>query len=141
MYNASYIDYLLFLCSSGIQALNPVFECPKKRPSSQNLNYPSLALPKLNGTVTVRRTVTNVGGSKSIYFASVKPPLGFSVKVSPPILFFNHVGQQNNFTITVKAERKLNNTTSKQKNNYSFGWYTWTDGVHIVRSPMVVSLA
>lgn len=87
--------------------------------------------------MTVRRTVTNVGGSKSVYFASVKPPMGFSIKVTPPMLFFKHVGQKKSFTITVKAESKL----VGEKNNYSFGWYSWTDGVHNVRSPLAVSLA
>ncbi|CAK9136634.1 unnamed protein product [Ilex paraguariensis] len=139
VYDASYTDYLLFLCSSGIRNIDPSFECPKYPPTQHNLNYPSLAIPKLNGTMTVERTVTNVGGSKSVYFASVKPPLGFSVKVSPSILSFNHVGEKKKFTITVKAQSE---TASKiGKDEYAFGWYTWTDGIHNVRSPMAVSLA
>ncbi|KAA8515011.1 hypothetical protein F0562_018202 [Nyssa sinensis] len=139
VYDASYRDYLLFLCSSGVKNLDPSFKCPKVSPSTNNLNYPSLAITKLNGTVTVKRTVTNVGGRKSVYFSSVKPPLGFSVKVSPPILFFNQVGQKKSFTITVKAESEMLNMSNKDQ--YSFGWFTWTDGIHNVRSPMAISLA
>ncbi|KAA8515017.1 hypothetical protein F0562_018196 [Nyssa sinensis] len=139
VYDASYRDYLLFLCNSGVKNLDPSFKCPKVSPSANNLNYPSLAISKLNGTVNVKRTVTNVGGSKSVYFSSVKPPLGFSVKVSPPILFFNHVGQKKSFTITVKARSEMLSTSNKDQ--YSFGWFTWTDGIHNVRSPMAVSLA
>ncbi|XP_058201849.1 subtilisin-like protease SBT5.6 [Rhododendron vialii] len=140
VYDASYTDYLLFLCGNGVTNLNPSFKCPKSLPTSNNLNYPSLAISKLNGTMTVKRTVTNVGGGgKAVYFSSVKPPKGFSVKVWPPILFFNHVGQKKSFTITVRAKGKAAETIGK--NGHAFGWYTWNDGVHVVRSPMAVSLA
>lgn len=82
VYDASYTDYLLFLCGNGVTNLDPSFKCPKSLPTSNNLNYPSLAISKLNGTMTVKRTVTNVGGrGKAVYFSSVKPPKGFSVKV------------------------------------------------------------
>ncbi|PSR98662.1 Subtilisin-like protease [Actinidia chinensis var. chinensis] len=140
VYDASYSEYLLFLCYHGVTKFDPSFKCPKSPPTPNNLNYPSLAISKLNGTVTVKRTVTNVGGGgKSVYFSSVKPPIGFSVKVSPPILFFHHVGQKKSFTITVKAETEAETTIGKDE--YAFGWLTWSDGVHIVRSPMAVSLA
>lgn len=108
-------------------------------PSSADLNYPSLAIPQLNGTVTVKRTVTNVGNSKSIYFFTAKPPMGISVKAFPNILFFDHVGQKKSFTIRVKARRVQ--TRKNMKEEYKFGWYTWTDGHYYVRSPMAVSLA
>lgn len=82
VYDASYTDYLLFLCGNGVTNLDPSFKCPKSPPTSNNLNYPSLAISKLNGTITVTRTVTNVGGGrKAVYFSSVRPPKGFTVKV------------------------------------------------------------
>ncbi|KAK3006403.1 hypothetical protein RJ639_015544 [Escallonia herrerae] len=140
VYDASYTDYCLFLCSSGIKTLDPSFKCPINPPSPNNLNHPSLAIPKLSGAVTVKRTVTNVGGSKSVYFASVKPPLGISVTVSPPILFFNQVGQKKSFTITVEANSEMVGANAL-KGTYSFGWLTWTDSIHNVRSPIAVSLA
>ncbi|XP_059669406.1 subtilisin-like protease SBT5.6 [Cornus florida] len=140
VYDASYADYLLFLCSNGVTKLDPSFKCPKVPPTANNLNYPSLAISQLNGTVTVKRTVTNVGGNgKSMYLSIVKPPIGFSVKISPPILFFKNVGQKKSFTITIKAEREKLNMIDN--NQYSFGWYAWTDRIHFVRSPLAVSLA
>ncbi|XP_059623828.1 subtilisin-like protease SBT5.6 [Cornus florida] len=140
VYDASYTDYLLFLCSQGVTKLDPSFKCPKVSPTPNNLNYPSLAISKFNGAVTVKRTVTNVGGGgKSLYVSSVKPPIGFSVKISPPILFFKHVGQKKSFTITVTAETEKASKTDNDQ--YSFGSYAWTDGIHFVRSPMAVSLA
>ncbi|XP_022847644.1 subtilisin-like protease SBT5.6 [Olea europaea var. sylvestris] len=138
VYDASYTDYLLFLCSIGITNLDSSFKCPIKPPSPSNLNYPSLAIPELNGTTTVERKVTNVGGSKSVYFIKVKPPPGFLVTVSPSILFFNQVGEMKTFTITVKAS-SVNKGMEKDK--YAFGWYTWFDGIHSVQSPIAVSLA
>ncbi|CAI9783792.1 unnamed protein product [Fraxinus pennsylvanica] len=138
VYDASYMDYLLFLCSIGIKNLDSSVKCPIKPPSPSNLNYPSLAIPKLNGTSTVERRVTNVGSSKSVYFVKVKPPPGFSVTISPSILFFNHIGQRKTFTITVKANR-VNKGMGKDK--YAFGWYTWFDGIHNVQSPIAVSVA
>ncbi|KAL0398400.1 UNVERIFIED_CONTAM: Subtilisin-like protease SBT5.6 [Sesamum radiatum] len=140
VYDASYKDYLLFLCSSGAKSLDSSFKCPKISPSPVNLNYPSLAIPKLNGSVTAIRTVTNVGSSNSVYFVRVKPPPGISVKVSPPILFFNRAGQKKSFTITVKLDNGVT-ADSIEKDKYAFGWYTWSDGIHNVRSPMAVSAA
>ncbi|KAK9227566.1 hypothetical protein WN943_012619 [Citrus x changshan-huyou] len=139
VYDASYEDYLLYLCSHGFSFTNPVFRCPNKPPSALNLNYPSIAIPNLNGTVIVKRTVTNVGGSKSVYFFSAKPPMGVSVKANPSILFFDHIGQKKSFTITVR----LGSETTRQglTKQYVFGWYRWTDGLHLVRSPMAVSFA
>ncbi|KAL8460778.1 hypothetical protein ACS0TY_032329 [Phlomoides rotata] len=139
VYDASYTDYLLYLCSNGAQNLDSSFKCPEHSPSPVNLNYPSLAIPKLNGTVTAVRTVTNVGGSKSVYFVNVKPPPGISIKISPAILYFNHIGQKRRFTITVKTESEI--TGSVEKGKYAFGWYTWSDGIHNVRSPMAVLVA
>lgn len=140
VYDASYNDYLLFLCSSGIKKVDNSFKCPENPPSPANLNYPSLAIPKLNGTVTVTRTVTNVGSSKSVYFVSAKPPPGISVKFTPSILFFNCAGEKKRFTITVKTGGQTMDDTT-EKNKYEFGWYTWSDGIHNVRSPMAVSVA
>ncbi|KAL6992325.1 hypothetical protein U1Q18_010431 [Sarracenia purpurea var. burkii] len=142
VYDASYTDYLLFLCTNGVSNLDPSFSCPKSPPPSNALNYPSLSISKLNGTVSVKRTVTNVGGRRSVYFSSVKPPPGFSVKVSPPILFFHRVGQKRSFTITVEAKREAEGgAAAVGGNEYAFGWYSWYDGVHFVRSPMVILIA
>lgn len=140
VYDTTYTDYLLYLCNIGVKSLDSSFKCPKVSPSSNNLNYPSLQISKLKRKVTITRTVTNVGSARSIYFSSVKSPVGFSVRVEPSILYFNHVGQKKSFCITVEAR----NPKASKKNDaeeYAFGWYTWNDGIHNVRSPMAVSLA
>ncbi|KAI8000957.1 Subtilisin-like protease SBT5.6 [Camellia lanceoleosa] len=138
VYDATYTDYLLFLCSTGYH-LDPSFKCPKHPPSPSNLNYPSLAIAKLKRTITVKRTVTNVGASKSVYSLTFKPPIGFSVEISPTILSFSEVGEKRNFFITVKEESRQK--TKPKAGQYAFGWYMWSDGIHIVRSPIAVSSA
>ncbi|KAL7243380.1 hypothetical protein ACSBR1_015722 [Camellia fascicularis] len=138
VYDATYTDYLLFLCSTGYH-LDPLFKCPKHPPSPSNLNYPSLAIAKLKRTITVKRTVTNVGASKSVYSLTFKPPIGFSVEISPTILSFSEVGEKRNFFITVKEESRPK--TKPKAGEYAFGWYMWSDGIHRVRSPIAVSSA
>ncbi|KAJ0078790.1 hypothetical protein Patl1_24054 [Pistacia atlantica] len=86
------------------------------------------------------KIVTNVAGDgKSVYFFRSKPPMGISVKATPSVLFFNHVGQKRSFTIKVKARGGM--ARKYLKNEYGFGWYSWNDGLHNVRSPMAIALA
>ncbi|XP_031274460.1 subtilisin-like protease SBT5.6 [Pistacia vera] len=140
VYDASYEDYLLYICSIGTDKPEPKFKFPENPPSPVNLNYPSFAIPKLNGTVIVKRTVTNVAGDgKSVYFFRSKPPMGISVKATPSVLFFNHVGQKRSFPIKVKTRGGM--ARNYLKNEYGFGWYSWNDGLHNVRSPMAIALA
>ncbi|PSS02971.1 Subtilisin-like protease [Actinidia chinensis var. chinensis] len=133
VYDATYNDYLLFLCTTGASKLDPSFQCPNQFSSPSNLNYPSLAITKLQGTVTVNRTVTNVGGSASMYNLTIVPPVGYSVEISPPVLQFGFLGEKKSFTITIKAEAE------RERDKYAFGWYMWSDGIHMLRSPIVVS--
>ncbi|KAF6153100.1 hypothetical protein GIB67_034822 [Kingdonia uniflora] len=135
VYDATYTDYLLQLCDNGDGQVDPNFKCPEIPPTTSDLNYPSLSISNLNGSVTVKRTVTNVGGNgKAVYFANIdQQPEGFIFEIHPKILRFSHVGDKKRFMVTVKKERK---TTAGE---YSFGWYSWTDGIHVVRSPIAVS--
>lgn len=140
VYDASYIDYLLYLCSVGsnsIKKIDPTFKCPTAPPTAINLNYPSLAISKLNGTLTINRTVANVAHRQSVYFFASRPPLGFSIKASSSILVFDHVGQKKSFTIMVKAASEETLT----KLEYAFGSYIWIDEHHLVTSLVAVSLA
>ncbi|KAK8575077.1 hypothetical protein V6N13_033700 [Hibiscus sabdariffa] len=133
VYDATYNDYLLYLCTVGptcLIELNSTFKCPANPPSTLSLNYPSLAIPNLNTTVTITRTVTNIGRPKSTYFFSAKPPLGVLVKATPSVLQFKRIGEKLSFIITVSPTTK--------KSEYGFGWYSWDDGYYHVRSPMAV---
>ncbi|XP_021723202.1 subtilisin-like protease SBT5.6 [Chenopodium quinoa] len=137
VYDATYTDYLTYLCSLRMPGFDPSFKCPQNLPKTNDLNQPSLAISKLSGSVTVTRTVTNVGKGRSYYFASVKPPTGYKVNISPSMLIFRHKGQKKSFSITVEKDVYCNSQASGQE--YEFGWLTWFDGFHTVRSPIAVS--
>ncbi|EYU28145.1 hypothetical protein ABFS82_13G090700 [Erythranthe guttata] len=131
VYDASYSDYLLFLCSSTGNFLDPTFNCPIIPPSASNLNYPSLAITNLIGAVTVERTVTNVGAGNTTYTVSTSVPRGYTFTISPSILHFSATGEKQSFTITVAAAATASGN--------AFGWYVWFDGTHVVTSPVVIN--
>ncbi|XP_019173357.1 PREDICTED: subtilisin-like protease SBT5.6 [Ipomoea nil] len=90
VYDASYEDYLLFICNSNFNLKNfGSFKCPEISASASNLNYPSLSIAKLKGSMTVKRTVTNVGKDNSMYNVTISPPFGYDVTISPMTLRFN----------------------------------------------------
>ncbi|TVU35232.1 hypothetical protein EJB05_17110 [Eragrostis curvula] len=134
VYDASYQDYLLFACASAGAQLDPALPCPASPPPPYQLNYPSVAVHGLNGTVTVRRTVTNVGAGEARYTVAVIEPAGVSVKVSPKNLKFARAGEKKTFKIKIQAK-------GTSTGNFSAGSYAWSDGVHVVRSPIVVLAA
>ncbi|GER53378.1 subtilase family protein [Striga asiatica] len=137
VYDLSTSDYLSFLCALGynktqIQLFTKEpYTCP--RPISLvNLNYPSITIPNLNGSVTVSRKVKNVG-PPGIYKARVRSPRGVSVKIEPDMLRFEKVGEEKGFKVRVNARRQ-----SGGSKDYAFGQLIWSDGRHYVRSPIVV---
>ncbi|KAF8696294.1 hypothetical protein HU200_037199 [Digitaria exilis] len=138
VYDASYEDYLLFACASAAGThLDHSFPCPPRPPPPYQLNHPSVAVHGLNGTVTVRRTVTNVGGpGRARYAVAVVEPAGVSVKVSPRRLRFSRAGEKKAFTIRMEA---AGGRVARGK--FVAGSYAWSDGVHVVRSPIVVLVA
>ncbi|XP_016564227.2 subtilisin-like protease SBT3.4 [Capsicum annuum] len=138
VYDMESSDYVLYyLCPMGYNtsAINSIINgcvaCPIKMPSILDLNLPSITLPSLKKTVTVSRTVTNVGSVSSKYRAIIEPPLGITIKVKPETLIFNSSTKKVSFTLTIS-------TTHKYTTGYYFGSLTWTDRVHRVRIPISV---
>ncbi|CAN1847268.1 Subtilisin-like protease SBT5.6 [Linum perenne] len=141
VYDASYTDYLLYLCSYGIRNADARFKCPESSPPTHDLNYPSVSVSKLNGTVTVKRTVTNVGGGgKAVYLFGAKAPAGLSVKARPSVLEFGGIGERKSFELTIRV-RNLTKAKAGLRDGFGFGWFSWRDDYHVVRSPIVISLA
>lgn len=136
VYDITIDDYLNFLCALGYNETQisvfteGPYKCRKKF-SLLNLNYPSITVPKLSGSVTVTRTLKNVG-SPGTYIAHVQNPYGITVSVKPSILKFKNVGEEKSFKLTFKAMQ------GKATNNYAFGKLIWSDGKHYVTSPIVV---
>ncbi|XP_077248377.1 subtilisin-like protease SBT3.9 [Tasmannia lanceolata] len=137
IYDISMGEYVQFLCSMGYNnsAISNITaeatSCPKNRHSILNLNLPSISVPNLNKTMTILRTVTNVGPINSVYKALVQSPHGIKVTVKPEILSFNSSITKIQFGMTFSSTRNV-------QGDYSFGSLTWTDGEHFVRSPIVV---
>ncbi|KAL1288946.1 hypothetical protein HN51_057399 [Arachis hypogaea] len=141
VYDASYMDYLVYTCSIGAtQYFHVTYKCPNSTslPEPTDLNHPSIQIHRLNGTKNIKRTVTNVGKSSSVYTFTAKSSEEFSITATPNILAFNHVGQKISFNITVTA--KMGQIPNKDgPARYYFGWYAWTNKNHVVRSQVAVS--
>lgn len=137
IYNISMEDYTHFLCSMGYS--NPSIgrltktrvNCSRDGHFLLNLNLPSITIPNLKKTVTVTRTVTNVGDSSSVYNAVLQAPHGIKMVVQPQILSFNLTTQILPFKVTFFSTQTVNG-------DYKFGSLTWTDGKHFIRSPIAI---
>ncbi|KAI3723351.1 hypothetical protein L2E82_34859 [Cichorium intybus] len=142
IYDLKANDYILFLCNNGytkdqikrIINLAPGTDvhCPKEFMSNTNLNYPSITVSSLESTVTIKRTVRNVGGKiTSIYFGRIVSPHGVEVTVWPRILFFSYFTDEISYYVTFRPKKV-------SQGRYDYGEIVWSDGFHTVRSPLVV---
>ncbi|XP_050228703.1 subtilisin-like protease SBT5.3 [Mercurialis annua] len=136
VYDLNYKDYLNFLCSIGYNKtqisafVDKSFNCPSANTSLLNFNYPSITVPNLSGTVTLTRTLKNVG-TPGVYTVRIDAPNGISVEVEPVSLKFDNVKEEKSFNVTLKAKEI-------RSGFYEFGGLVWSDGKHNVRSPIVV---
>ncbi|KAI3508209.1 hypothetical protein L1887_23214 [Cichorium endivia] len=141
IYDIEAQDYFDFLCTQGLtQAELKVFAkfnnrtCQHSLSNPINLNYPALIAvfptDKRVATLTLQRTVTNVGHGASKYHVVVSSFKGFDVKVEPTVLNFTEEHQKLSFKVTF--------TTRSRKTTPEFGGLIWNDGVHRVRSPIVI---
>ena len=144
VYDMQANDYITYLCEIGytkeqIKAIvlpGTHVSCSKEDNSQSvsNLNYPSISVSNLKSTVTIKRTVRNVGHKKTaVYFASFVSPHGVKVSIWPRILFFSCFLEERTYYVTLKPQKK-------SQGRYDFGEIVWTDGFHYVRSPLVVSV-
>ncbi|KAJ7516633.1 hypothetical protein O6H91_22G065600 [Diphasiastrum complanatum] len=142
VYDADTTDFALFLCglnytSEQVQLVSGFsnFSCPQDLPSVNDLNYPSIAIANVQGSLnrSIIRTLTNVGFSgSSTYTVQIQAPKGVSVTVSPSSLHFDAPYQRLSFHVNFQA----NSLPSEQV--HLSGSLTWTDGLHVVRSPVLI---
>lgn len=149
VYDINSNDYVNFLCGIGysnkiIQVItrSPV-SCPTApKPLPENLNYPSIAALFSSTRTGVQRksftrTVTNVGDPKAAYHVKVESvPKGVSVTVNPTTLVFSEAVKKQSYAVTVKANT---NSLMLDDSGSAFGSISWSDGKHVVRSPIVVT--
>ncbi|KAL4361348.1 hypothetical protein GQ457_04G025450 [Hibiscus cannabinus] len=137
VYDLVTTDYLNFLCTLGYnETLISLFsedpyKCPPTPIDLTSFNYPSITIPNLAGSITVTRTVKNVG-SPGTYRAQLRRPMGISVYVKPRKLKFKKLGEEKTFSVTLKVKN------AHAVKEYVFGELIWYDNIHYVRSPIVV---
>lgn len=136
VYDLTTQDYLNFLCASGYNSTQMLlfygkpYSCPLKKLRLIDFNYPSITVPSLSRPTTVTRRVKNVG-APGTYKVRFSAPPNVSMIVKPDSLIFNKTGEEKEFKVTLAPKHSL-------KNGYAFGRLDWFDGVHNVRSPIVV---
>ena len=148
VYDITNADYVNFLCAIGygpkvIQVItrSPVV-CPARKPLPENFNYPSLValFPGSAKGVTSKtfiRTVTNVGEPNSVYRVRVESqPRGVTVAVKPSRLVFSEKVKKQSYIVTVTGDSR---NLMLGQSGAGFGSLSWTDGKHVVRSPIVVT--
>ncbi|CAK7329504.1 unnamed protein product [Dovyalis caffra] len=147
VYDITNNDYVNYLCGIGygprvIQVItrSPV-SCPAKKPLPENLNYPSIAAlfsssAKGAKSKTFIRTVTNVGQPNAVYRLTVQAPKGVTVTVKPPKLVFTEAVKKRSFIVTITANTR---NLILDDSGALFGSISWSDGKHVVRSPIVVT--
>nr|KYP68332.1 Subtilisin-like protease [Cajanus cajan] len=147
VYDITNNDYVNFLCGIGygpkvIQVITHApASCPAKRPSPENLNYPSFVAMfpvSSKGAVSKMfiRSVTNVGPANAVYRVNVEAPSGVTVTVKPSRLVFSEAVKKRSYVMTVAADTR---SLKMGQSGALFGSVTWTDGTHVVRSPVVVT--
>jgi hypothetical protein len=144
VYNTTVDDYLLFLCNLGFTASQIAsmsgkqgFNCSSDARDEliSDMNYPTIAISRLNSTRSIRRTLTNIGSaSHSVYKLKIDSPHGLHVKVSPSKLAFSGTSDKITFNVTFTASKTA-------RKGYAFGSITWADGTHNVRTPFAVNIA
>jgi subtilisin family serine protease len=133
VYDHGFNDWLAFLCgtTTGVNlATCTALQSAGFSFDPSDLNVPSIAIGDLAGIQTVTRKVTNVGGSPATYNASVTGLEGINVNVSPSSLTLSP-GETKSFTVTFTR-------TTAALNAYAGGQLAWSDGTHIVRSPLAI---
>ncbi|CAN1781465.1 Subtilisin-like protease SBT5.3, partial [Linum perenne] len=141
IYDLTVKDYLNFLCALGYNenqissfSQDDSYKCPSQHINLSNFNYPSISIPNFNGSMTITRTVRNVG-PPATYKARTKKPTGISVSVEPGRLEFRKAGEEKTFRVV------FNGNAAKAVKEYAFGELVWTDGKRQVKSPIVLKWA
>lgn len=123
VYDIAPADYAKYLCGLGYTD-----HCGGGTLTSSNLNLPSIMLGNVLGTQSVTRTVTNVGEHAATYTASASIT-GYSITVAPASLTIGP-GESKSFLVTL-------NRTIASDDVWQYGQFTWRDGTHVVRSPLL----
>lgn len=153
IYDLEVTDYLNFLCAlnftpSQIYSVSKSnYSCdPRKKYSVGDLNYPSFAVlletqmegggnggsKSSSSAVKYSRTLTNVGAPATYKVTTTVDDPSVKITVIPETLTFAAMNEKKSYTITFSA-------SSMPANTNVFGRIAWSDGKHVVGSPVAVS--
>lgn len=150
VYDATVSDYLYFLCAlnytaSQIKAAtNRDFTCdPGHKYILGNLNYPSFAVPLAtasgegggadeSSTLKYTRTLTNMGTPATYRVSVSSHTTAVKILVEPESLSFSEQYEKKSYTVTFVANSMPSGTNS-------FSRLAWSDGKHVVGSPIAFS--
>lgn len=129
VYDAGATDYIRYQCKVNRAAVVPASDCTTygTLDETYNFNLPSITVGNVPGSVTVTRKVTNVSASPATYTATASVP-GFTSLVTPASMALAP-GETKSFTLKLTAAGAV-------ENQWAYGSLSWTDGVHVVRSPV-----
>ncbi|KAK4481619.1 hypothetical protein RD792_012523 [Penstemon davidsonii] len=142
VYETSRNEYIKMLCNMGYtkKVVRKLFgdrriTCPKQqrgRVTGKDLNYPSMTYQiNIDAPFSVKfsRTVTNVGTDKSTYKAKITKNTDCNITMEPSTLYFKELNEKKSFVLTVKGDQIKKMISAS---------LVWSDGIHFVRSPIVV---
>ncbi|KAF3567683.1 hypothetical protein DY000_02011728 [Brassica cretica] len=139
IYDLTTEDYIDFICASNYNSSlitiisRGNYACPRKTHHAADLNYPSFAVNvKGSGTYKYTRTVTNVGGAGSYSVKVTSETTTVKISVEPAVLNFKEVNEKKLYSVTFTV------ISSKAPRSNSFGSIEWSDGKHVVASPVAI---
>ncbi|EYU28907.1 hypothetical protein MIMGU_mgv1a024881mg, partial [Erythranthe guttata] len=134
VYETSTADYVTLVCNLGyarLLSINGSCATGERSTAPKDMNYPSMTV-RVNGSSFSEnfvRTVTNVGAENSKYEVKTTSSSDYTITVNPKILTFKAFGEKKSFEVIINGKIK----------EYMISAYIeWNDGVHTVRSPVVV---
>ncbi|XP_062098371.1 subtilisin-like protease SBT1.7 [Humulus lupulus] len=148
VYDATVDEYISFLCALNYSAAEIKIVTYKdytcdvtKKYSLGDFNYPSFAVPLqtalgsgsgVSSTVRNTRTLTNVG-APATYKVKVSSEISsIKIFVQPELLSFSQAYEKKTYTVTFTAPSSPSGSTS-------FARLEWSDGKHVVGSPIAFS--
>ncbi|KAF9597718.1 hypothetical protein IFM89_021205 [Coptis chinensis] len=140
VYDISENDYVEMLCDKhySVDALKVItgrnVTCGQVEGDESLLNYPSMTSyvnTKQPFHKYFPRKVTNVGSACSTYKAIISEQPQLNITVTPSILSFKSMNEQQDFAVNITGGVFETNAVVSAS-------LTWSDGVHSVRSPIVV---
>ncbi|KAI3992840.1 hypothetical protein MKX01_021563 [Papaver californicum] len=133
-------DLIDFLCATPGANLTQIemltgtkITCKTPLIPTYNLNYPSIGVANMNGSVSVIRTVTYVGRGPATFKAFTQDPSEVKVAVKPNVLRFKETGERKSFRVHFMPSETTNNT-------FVTGSLSWRSGLYQVTSPIAVNV-